>query len=63
MAVTLFSQGAHHVMSAINWLPTFFNASYFVFGRRKKRIQVSNNTRVSKWWERKNIFFLGELSL
>jgi len=48
MAVTLFSQGAHHVMNAIDWLPTFFNASYFVFGRQKKRIQVSNNTRVSK---------------
>ncbi len=46
---SIFSYYDSEWLPAIQWLPTFFNTSSFVFNRRKKFVQVWNNMRVSKW--------------
>jgi len=47
--------GSQWVWSTV-WLPTFFKISSFVFNRRKKLIQVWNNSRVSKWCHNLHVF-------
>ncbi len=43
-------------LPATVWLQTFFKISSFLFNEGKKLIQVWNNLRVNKWWERIFIF-------
>jgi len=43
------------------WFQSFFKISSFVFSRRKKLVQVCNNLRLSKLWQK--FSFLGGVSL